>query len=149
MFIIMKSCFRVILFAFILASTGLFVSCEPDDTTGTDPDDPRNDYVGVWHFTELNKKKDGLNQSYIVTITLDPNNSSQVLLDNFCNPGNSDNTAVGTVTTNQVVVSSQPLSNGWTVAGSGKLSGADKMNWNYSMIIGGDIEYHTAEAIKQ
>lgn len=144
----MKALLRTILFMAILASSGLITSCEPDDTSTTDPNDPRKDYVGVWRFTE--NKKSGLSQSYIVTISLDPNNSTQVLLTNFGNPGSSDDDAVGIVTTNQIVVSEQSLQNGWLVSGSGKLgTGGASMSWSYSITVGGDIEYYTATAVKQ
>ena len=143
----MKSIFRIVLFLSILATSGLLTSCEPDNTDITDPNDPRNDYVGVWRFTE--SKKNTLAQSYIVTISLDPDNSSQVILDNFCNPGTTDYGATGIVTTNQIVVSSQQLSNNWLVAGSGKLTGEGKMTWSYSITVGGDLEYYTATATKQ
>jgi hypothetical protein len=143
----MKSIFRILLFLSVLATTGLLPSCEPDNTDINDPNDPRNDYVGVWRFTE--SKKNTLSQSYIVTISLDPDNSSQVILDNFCNPGTTDYGATGIVTTNQIVVSSQQLSNNWLVSGSGKLTSEGKMTWSYSITVGGDLEYYTATATKQ
>jgi hypothetical protein len=145
----MKSVCRFILFFSVLAITGFFTSCEPDDTFGDDPNDPRNDYVGIWRFTEGKIKKDGLAQSYIVTISLDENNTSQVILSNFCNPGNADTKATGIVTTNQIVVSTQTLSNGWVVSGSGELISSTEMQWSYSITAGGDIEYYTASAVKQ
>lgn len=145
----MKSLLHLFLLAVTIASSAIFVSCEPEEYTDTDPSDPRNSYVGVWRFTEDGKLKNGLSQSYIVTITLDQANSSQIILDNFGNPGDSDKSVTGIVTTNQVVVSPQSLSNGWLVEGSGKLSSATSMNWSYSITVGGDKEYYTATATKQ
>ena len=132
----------------IVALSGGLISCESDTFYEDDPNDIRNEYVGVWRFTE-GGYKNGLSQSYIVTVSLDPNNSSQVLLDNFGNPGNTDITVTGIVTINSIVVSSQSLSNGWIVEGSGKKDGSGKMDWTYSITAGGDKEYYTATASKQ
>lgn len=145
----MKLSLRLILFTAIIAMAGLMNSCEPDDTTGTDPSDSRNVFVGVWRFTESGYLKNGLSQSYIVSISLDPDNSSQVILDNFGNPGSSDMSVTGIVTTNQIVISNQVLSNGWIVEGSGKKTTEGKMSWTYSITAGGDINYYTATAVKQ
>jgi len=146
----MKIFFRLFFFLAVLSSAAWMVSCEPDDTIDNDPTDIRNEYVGVWRFTESGYLKNGQLQSYIVTISLDTDNSSQVLLENFGNPGLSQsNTISGIVTTNQIVVSSQTLTNGWIVEGSGKRSSAGKMDWNYSITAGGDEEYYTATAVKQ
>jgi hypothetical protein len=139
-----------LLFVFLtLAFSGLFVSCESDDFYDNDPTDNRNEYVGVWRFTESGYQKSGLSQSYIVSISKDPSNSSQVLLDNFGNPGDSDNSVIGIVTINQIVVSSQTLTNGWVVEGTGKKDGQGNMEWTYSIIAGGDKDYFTATAVKQ
>lgn len=145
----MKTCLRLLVFFSFFSLSGLFVSCEPDDTFDTDPTDTRNEFVGLWRFTE-NGYKNGLSQSYIVTISLDPDNSSQVILENFGNPGDTDNSVTAIVTSNQIVVSSQTMKNGWVVEGSGKRTTViGKMDWNYSIEAGGDKEYYTATATKQ
>ncbi len=135
-------------FLLLTALTGIFLTaCEPveDDTTG---DDPRDQFVGVWQFAE-SKSTDG--QSYIVTISKDAGNSSQVILENFGNPGLQEVIVTGTVTTNQIVVSTQNLSNGWTVEGSGKMTNVGKtsMSWTYSIIAGGNEDTYNATATKQ
>ena len=82
----MKTIFSLSLF--LAALTILFISaCEPVDG---DPvsDDPRDAYVGEWQFIESFKSTEV--QSYLVTITKDPSNSSQILLANFGNPGSND-----------------------------------------------------------
>ena len=128
----------------------LFISaCEPVDG---DPvsDDPRDAYVGEWQFIESFKSTEG--QSYLVTITKDPSNSSQILLANFGNPGSNDIYAVGLVTTSQVVISQQKLVNSsWVVQGAGSFSNVSKtaMNWEFTNTIGGDKEDHSATATKQ
>ncbi len=145
----MKTAFRILLFLSIVLSGLLIVSCEPDDTTGIDPNDSRNEYVGVWQFIESGFLKSGQSQSYAVTIKKDPVNSSQVILNNFGNPGSSDISVTGVVTISQIVVSSQTLSNGWVIEGSGKRTSAGNMDWTYSITAGGDINTYTAKATKQ
>jgi hypothetical protein len=144
----MKSIFRIILFLAVVSSAGVFVSCEPDNTTNVDPNDPRNEYVGVWQFKETKKLKSGenINMSYVVTISLDPDNSSQVILNNFVGSGQD---FIGIVTSNQIVVSLQTFENGVTAEGSGEKTGSGKMGWNYYTIIGGDKVYVVATAEKQ
>jgi len=145
----MKTSLRFFLLLTVLTGI-LLTACEPveDDTTS---DDPRDQFVGVWQFAEsgLIKSTDG--QSYIVTISKDAGNSSQVILENFGNPGLQDVIVTGTVTTNQIVVSTQNLSNGWTVEGSGKMTNVDKssMSWTYSIIAGGNEDTYNATANKQ
>ncbi len=124
-------------------------ACEPVDG---DPvsDDPRDAYVGEWQFIESFKSTEV--QSYLVTITKDPANSSQILLANFGNPGSNDIYAVGLVTTSQVVISQQKLVNSsWVVQGAGSFSNVAKtvMNWNLSVTAGGEKNDYTAIATKQ
>jgi hypothetical protein len=143
----MKTAFRIFLL-FTALSGFLLTGCEPIEETPTG-DDPRDPYIGVWQFLESFKSP--LGQSYIVTIKKDPSNSSQVILENFGNPGAQDITVTGIVTANQIVVSTQNMSNGWTVEGTGKIANVNKtsMDWNYSITAGGDKEYYTATATRQ
>lgn len=133
---------------FLLLSLFVFftISCEElgdIDDTG----DPRDKMTGTWQFVE-NSKKNGQSISYTVYISKDPGNSSQVILENFGNPGTSDIQSTGIATSSQIVVTEQTLSNGWVIEGSGKLDGTETMNWSYSIIAGGDIEQYTAVASK-
>jgi hypothetical protein len=141
----------IISFSLFLATlTVLLISaCEPVDG---DPvsDDPRDAYVGEWQFIESFKSTEG--QSYIVTISKDQSNSSQVLLANFGNPGSNDIYAVGLVTAGQLVISQQKLVNStWIVQGAGSFSNASKtaMNWAFSITAGGSKDDYTATATKQ
>ena len=130
-----------------LASASLFfIGCEAvDDTIG---DDVRDPYVGEWMFLESFKSTES--QSYMVTISKDPNNSSQVILENFANAGPGI-TVTGIATSTQIVVSSQIISNGWTVNGSGITDNEDKtiMSWTLSVEAGGTKEDYTATATLQ
>jgi hypothetical protein len=138
----------VILILLSLALTSLFfIGCEPmnDNTTG----DPRDQYVGEWLFNESFKSTES--QSYIVKITLDPFNSSQVILGNLGNPGLADITVKGTVTSGQIIVTKQRMSNGWDIEGSGQMSNVanTSMSWTYSLWTGGDKVDYIATALLQ
>lgn len=143
----MKATLR--LFLFLTAFSGfLLTSCEPDDTTNPG-DDPRDPFIGAWQFIESFKSTEG--QSFIVTITKDPNNSSQVILENFGNPGSQAVSVTGIVTSKQIVISQQNMSNGWTVEGSGETTNVAKtsMSWSYAITAGGDKTDYTATSTRQ
>jgi len=139
---------KIINFSLFLASiTILLISaCEPVDNP-TDGD-PRDSYLGEWQFYETNKSTE--NQSYIVAITKDPNNSSQVILGNFGNPGSNSISAKGIVTSSQIVVSSQQMSNNWVVDGNGEFDNSNKtsMTWTFSITAGGTLDTYHASATK-
>jgi hypothetical protein len=71
----MKFKTTIILFILILSGFFLIPACVPDD----DPieDDPREKYLGAWLCTE------STSISYTVTISKDPSNSTQILMNNF------------------------------------------------------------------
>jgi hypothetical protein len=136
-------------FLLIAALTSvLYSGCEPVDenTTG---DDPRDPYVGDWLLLESYKSTES--QSYTITISKDPVNSSQVIIGNLGNPGSQDITVTGIVTSSQVVVSSQRMSNAWVIEGSGSFTNVAKttMKWDYSLLIGADLENLKATATLQ
>jgi len=134
------------LFILLLLVMMAITSCEiAEDEPGSD--DPRDKMTGTWQFSE-NSVKSTRSISYTVNITKDPDNSSQVILENLGNPGSFDIHSSGIVTSSQIVVSEQTLSNGWVIEGSGKLVSSGTMNWTYSLIAGGDIEEYTAVATK-
>jgi hypothetical protein len=143
----MKTTLFSILFALALTSL-FFIGCEPVDN-GTTTDDPRDPYVGEWHLIESFKSTEA--QSYLVTISKDPNNSSQVILGNLGNPGSQDITVTGIVTSSQLIVSSQTMSNKWIIEGSGSFSNVAKttMNWTYSITAGGNKDDYIATATLQ
>lgn len=137
-----------LLFIVIAAFASFFISgCEPADNT-VPGDDARDPFIGMWQFQEAGKFKSTEGQSYVVSITKDPNNSTQVILKNFGNPGSEDVTVIGIVTANQIVVSSQMMANGWVAEGVGKFSNVTKtsMSWTYNLIIAGSQDYFTANA---
>lgn len=145
----MKSMKTTVFFILLsLALTSLFfIGCEAVDenTTG---DDPRDSYVGEWHFIENSKSTES--QSYLVTISKDPTNSSQVILGNLGNPGSQDITVKGIATSSQIVVSSQSMGNGWVIEGIGRTTIVkSSMTWEYSILAGGNNDPYTATATLQ
>jgi hypothetical protein len=133
----------------MLALTSLFfISCEPIDETPPS-DDPRDPYVGEWHLIESFKNTEA--QSYIITIALDNDNSSQVIIGNLGNPGSQDITVRGIVTSGQLIVSSQTMTNKWIIEGSGMFSNVTKttMDWTYSITAGGNKDDYNATATLQ
>lgn len=144
----MKSKFWLFIL-FTIATGILFSGCEPveEDPTGGDIRDP---FIGVWQLVESSSFKSTDAQSYVVEISKDPSNSAQVILKNFGNPGTQDVAVVGLATSNQIVISTQNMSNGWIVKGAGKISNTAKttMSWNYSLIIAGSEEFYAATATK-
>lgn len=146
---IMKTNFRFFIF-FALLSGFLLSGCETTETP-VGGDDARDPFIGYWQFLETGGYKSTKAQSYIVVVSKDPDNSTQVLLKNFGNPGTQDINVVGIVTTNQIVVSEQNMTNGWVTEGSGKISNPTKtaMTWTYSITAGGEKLYYSANATKQ
>lgn len=142
----MKTTFLSFLLISALVSI-LYSGCEPvdEDTTGDD----RDNYVGEWLLNESFKST--LSQSYVINISLDPNNSSQVIIGNLGNPGSQDITVKATVTSSQVVVSTQKMSNNWIIEGSGSFSNVSKttMSWTYTLTAGGSTDTYTATATLQ
>ena len=142
----MKTTYLIIIIA--LASASLFfIGCEPVDNTTTG--DLRDPFIGEWQFIESFKSTEG--QSYLVTISKDPNNSSQVILGNLGNPGSQDITVKGIATSSRIVVSSQSMGNGWVIEGSGAFSNVAKttMAWTYSITAGGNKDEYIATATLQ
>lgn len=131
-----------ILFAFIMLSS--LSACTLDEDNDPLDGDTRDKFTGTWLFAESPASR---NTSYSVTISLDPSNSSQVLLKNIGNLGSSYS-AYGIVTTSSITVPAQEIYSGITIEGTGVLSSTDVMEWDYSITGGGDIEYYVATATR-
>lgn len=137
----MKSLVRIIpLFALTL----FMASCALDEDLGPISGDDRDKFTGTWLFSESPAAR---SISYSVTISNDPSNSSQVLLKNFGNMGNSYS-AYGIVTSNAIYVPSQEMSDGLFIDGDGSLTSTDNMTWTYTIEGGGDSENYEATASK-
>lgn len=122
------------LFVAVLTFT-LFPSCFLEDDDIVNPVDARAKFIGEWKVNE-----DCTRANYMVDIQLDPGNSTQVLLDNFGNPGPGSDAAVGLVVSNTIKISSQNIGQGWTVAGEGTYQVDGTIHWTYTLIIGGYTE---------
>ena len=111
---------------------------------------PGPSIIGQWQFVE-SFKKSTLNQTYLVNISQDPNNSSQVIIGNLGNPGSLNITVKGIVSSDKIVVSLQNMGNGWIIEGSGITTNVSKtsMTWTYSISAGGNKDDYTATASKR
>ena len=131
----MKKTIRYILIIIPLIS--IFFSCNPDDNDNTPTADDRDKFVGSWVCAE-NSHMNGPS-SFTVPISLNANNSSQVFLANFYQLG-SGQKVYGVVAGTNVTVPTQTVS-GVSVRGSGNITNNDtKINWNYYVDDGADID---------
>lgn len=119
-------------------------ACELDE--GLDPidADSRDKFIGTWLFSEAPAAR---SISYSVTVTKDPTNSSQVILKNFGNFGNSYS-AYGIVTSSRIVVPSQEIYPGMSIDGDGSMPSSGQMDWSYTIEGGGELEEYVATATK-
>jgi hypothetical protein len=129
--------------ALLLLIVTCISACEPEDDIDTG--DPRNTFTGTWRFTETPAAKNPDVISFTVTISNDPDNSSQVLLRNFAQLGG-QYSPFGIVTSNRITIPSQEVTPGFIVSGKGTLSGTNNMDWEYTTIAGGEMESFTAVA---
>ncbi len=139
----MKKTFRYI---FILASlTSLLVSCDPDDNPPDDTD-PRDKFVGSWSCNE-NSHQMGTS-TFTVTISLNSGNSSQIYVANFYQLGTSQK-VYAVVAGDNATIPDQSVS-GVSVKGSGSITSSNtKIDWNYYVNDGADIDTCTAVFTKQ
>jgi hypothetical protein len=107
-------------------------SCEIEGDDIINPEDPRTRFLGEWKVSE-----DCTRGNYMVDIQLDPNNSTQILLNNFGNPGPGYDPAVGLVVSKTIKVSTQIIGEGWTVNGEGSYTQDGSIQWSYSLMING------------
>jgi len=134
----MKKIFRYTFIIGILLT--LLYSCNSNDTNTTSSD-PRSNFTGNWTCVEASHLNG--NSSFTVTISLNPNNSSQILLANFYHLG-TNQSVYGIVANTNVTVPQQTV-NGIKVSGSGNLANNNtKINWNYFANDGADIDTCTA-----
>jgi hypothetical protein len=124
----------------VISLFGFFYACTPDkppQPTG----DPRDKFVGNWSCNESSHLYGS--HTFYVSITLDPSNSSQILMANFYQLG-SGQKAYGIVANNYVNIPSQTVS-GCSVRGSGNMnSSGNQISWNYYINDGADIDTCTA-----
>jgi len=121
-------------FVALLAFGGCALDDEIDIPGGDT--DAVNKYLGSWSVTDNASKL-----NYEVTIDRNTMNSSMVILRNFAGSGaNAD----GLVVSNSLIVEGQVIGDGWTVSGTGRYINENRLNFPYSLEIGGNIESRVA-----
>lgn len=135
----MKKTFRYLLL--LSAITSFLISCDPDGTNPPDDTDPRDKFVGSWSCSE-NSNQMGTS-TFTVNISLNTGNSSQIHCANFYQLGTSQK-VYAVVAGDNATIPSQSVS-GVSVRGSGSIaSNNTKINWNYYVDDGADIDTCTA-----
>ncbi|MBL6944782.1 MAG: hypothetical protein ISR56_10515 [Bacteroidales bacterium] len=104
-------------------------------TTDDESDDIAK-YIGTWN---VNDQPARLN--YTVTIVANPSNTAEILLNNFADLGS---TAVGLVVGKSVVIDNQSLSSEYSVNGIGSFVNNTKLEFNFELNDGIDIESRIA-----
>ena len=99
------------------------------------PTDSRQQYIGSWGVNETSTKN-----YYTAAISADPNSSDGVFINNFAA---STVQAHAVVSGNSITVTSQQLSNGWIVNGTGSYS-SGKITWTYSINDGANLTNYIA-----
>jgi hypothetical protein len=117
-------------------------------TEKTDPDpsptDARSAFLGRWSVVETPTKL-----SYEVNITADPNSTDGVFISNFANTGSGSTPAGAFIGGNTITLDpDQVIGDGWIINGYGSLSGTTKINWNYNINDGADVNYYVATYTK-
>jgi hypothetical protein len=113
---------KILIFIGIIALFGLN-SCDPNADNPNTDEDVRAKFVATWTCVEAG------GMSYPVTITLDPSNSTQVLIGNFHFLGANEK-AKAIATSNSLTIGSQELCSN-TIHGSGILVNANKITLLY------------------
>jgi hypothetical protein len=122
--------YLVLFFVALLAFGGCALDDEIDIPGGDT--DAVTKYLGTWSVTD-----NALKLNYEVTIDRNTMNSSMVILRNFAGSGaNAD----GLVVSNSLIIEGQVIGDGWTVSGTGRYINENKIDFPYSLEIGGNIE---------
>ena len=117
----------------LVASISLFHSCELDDDLDPNSDDPAAFFLGSWSVTDNATKV-----NYSVEIIRNPLNSTEVLLQNFAGSGDPNVRALVVGTTLRLI--SVFIGDDWKISGTGKLSNQNRIDFYYTLEIGGDEE---------
>lgn len=123
----MKKSFLIFL---VIAITALSGCEEAENILPGDNSDPRDEFVGKWNCSETELKS---TEDYPVTIEYDPNNSGQVLIQNFGLLGQ-DARPYGLITGDKITIPEQDGFDGWTVIeADGNKTGANTIEWTYKL----------------
>jgi len=124
---------RLLLAFIVLFGMAFLSSCE---VTSDDNLDDIEKYYGTWNVNDQASKL-----NYVVIISANPSNSAEILMNNFADLNSS---AVGLVVGNSVVIDNQSLGSDYSVNGSGSYINSGKLEFNFSLDDGIDIESRTA-----
>ena len=107
--------------------TGFFYACKSKETNNNSPVDPRSKFVGTWLCNETTHLLG--NSTYSVTISLNPNNSAQILIANMYQLSTTHQ-AYGIVANSSVTIPVQNVA--WcSINGSGTMINSSQIKWNY------------------
>ena len=122
----------------------LFGGCSPSDDNNPSPiPDVRDKFVGSWNVNDETCGKG----KYVVTISKDPSNSAQVLIQNFAfSSADEPDTAI--IAASNIIVPKQHNSEGWTIEGIGNYYTNETIGWEYNIVISGFQESCTATYVK-
>jgi hypothetical protein len=131
----------VILFGFLFS----FVSCIDEDID--DPfGDPVDKFLGTWRCEEVGSISGG-GWNYQVIITRNPQNSAEILIQNFNLQGNNER-ARALITGNNMTIPRQKICDDTIeIQGSGTFSNG-QVNFNYSTNDGATLENFTGRFYK-
>ena len=116
--------------AILLVVVFLFQSCAIEDDS--DYSDPREKFVGIWNVSDLPGRI-----NYIVNISKNPAQSSNVLLNNFADMGGSAN---GLVVGNRIIIDKQPIGNDFLSNGTGNFISENRLEFTFVLDDGIDLE---------
>jgi hypothetical protein len=118
----------LLLFLFSVSFTG----CVLDEEIDPNDSDPQAIFLGNWNVNDNETKV-----NYEVEIRRNPSNSTEVLLENFAGSGG---TASALVTGKTLTLISPVVGNNWFISGSGVYKTSSRIDFNYSLTIGGNRE---------
>jgi len=127
----------LLFFAILVSFVG---SCTPDEDgdNGNTYVDPRDKFTGSWKCTEMSRQFGS--QTYNVNISLNPQNSTEILIANIYHFGY-DEKARAITSNNSATIPLQPICNNTNnIRGSGMFSGNNQINWTYYVDDGADID---------
>ncbi len=125
---------RLIIIALLMAL--FFNSCALDEENIPDETDPASAFIGSWSVSD-----NSLKLNYTVTISRNPLNSTEVILNNFAG---SNDAATGLVTGKTITVLNQQIGSGWYVGGSGTYKNESRLEFTYDLEIAGNEEKRLA-----
>jgi hypothetical protein len=130
---------KIVKIAFGLFFTLNLLSCTVEDDP-LNPADDRDAFLGNWNVIET-CNKDG----YTVNITIDPSNSSQVIIENFALIGYNEKPPYAIIAGSTITIPKQLVCDDESleVAGSGKLD-KETIKLDYTLSDGADLVTCTA-----